>query len=691
MDLRAARIETPPTPARPSTGTASLRDREVGGRDHFSIYLTGVVASLAIVILIEALVLAAVVLLAFVLVGLVVGHRPTTRAVARPTAASSARPHDDAARDHVLIVSASIGAGHDGAAVELARQARKAGFVVDRVDFLDLLPPGLGRLVRSGYRWQITVIPGTWGLLLRSLRSPSDNHWIASLVGALARKRLMNTCQPSTRVIVSTYPLASQALSQLRRDGSLAIPAITYLTDMSVHPLWVASDIDAHVALHAVPAAEAASLGARGVEVLGPQTSPCFAPTTPALRDETRKQFDLPRDQRLALVVAGSWGVGDVTSTVEDVLATGVATPVVVCGSNPALRRTLQSRGGVHTFGWVDDMAALMRACDLVIQNAGGLTSLEARAAGLPVITYRALPGHGENQCCRPGAGGLGDVGSRTRRPGPLHRGGRQSRAERGNRTRIPVGTARRADGCPRVMASPGGALLAAASALYLAPTVTALAPVRRLSGLDSLSGVGSSSRVALTFDDGPDIESTPYFIRLLEELDVRATFFVLGRMVQRHPAVARDLVNAGHEIGIHGWDHRPLPLRGPVATLNDISRATELVREVCGVEPQFYRPPYGVLSWSALGSAHRLGLSPVLWTTWGRDWRSRADVDSVENDVLRHLGPGGTILLHDSDCTSASGSWRATLGAVPQIISAIRNAGLEPGPLREHDIVSRA
>lgn len=276
MDLRAAKIETPPTPARPSTGTASLRDREVGGRDHFSIYLTGVVASLAIVILIEALVLAAVVLLAFVLVGLVVGHRPTTRAVARPTAASSARPHDDAARDHVLIVSASIGAGHDGAAVELARQARKAGFVVDRVDFLDLLPPGLGRLVRSGYRWQITVIPGTWGLLLRSLRSPSDNHWIASLVGALARKRLMNTCQPSTRVIVSTYPLASQALSQLRRDGSLAIPAITYLTDMSVHPLWVASDIDAHVALHAVPAAEAAALGARGVEVLGPQTSPCF-------------------------------------------------------------------------------------------------------------------------------------------------------------------------------------------------------------------------------------------------------------------------------------------------------------------------------------------------------------------------------------------------------------------------------
>ena len=122
MDLRAAKIEPPPTPARPSTGTASLRDREVGGRDHFSIYLTGVVASLAIVILIEALVLAAVVLLAFVLVGLVVGHRPTTRAVARPTAASSARPHDDAARDHVLIVSASIGAGHDGAAVELARQ-----------------------------------------------------------------------------------------------------------------------------------------------------------------------------------------------------------------------------------------------------------------------------------------------------------------------------------------------------------------------------------------------------------------------------------------------------------------------------------------------------------------------------------------------------------------------------------------
>lgn len=227
--------------------------------------------------------------------------------------------------------------------------------------------------------------------------------------------------------------------------------------------------------------------------------------------------------------------------------------------------------------------------------------------------------------------------------------------------------------------------LLGGVGALYLAPAVTAVGPVRRLAGFDSLSGVGRAGHVALTFDDGPDPESTPQFIRMLDRLDVRATFFVLGRMVERHPEVARDLVRAGHEIGIHGWDHRLLPLRGPSATLTDVARARDLVGEVCGVRPQLYRPPYGVLSWSAILAARHLGLTPVLWTTWGRDWRRRADAGSVQRDVLHRLEAGGTILLHDSDCTSAPRSWQATLAALPHIVAAVRSSGLEVGPLREH------
>lgn len=309
---------------------------------------------------------------------------------------AESEPESEFALERVLIVSASIGAGHDGAAAEIAREARAAGYAVDQVDFLDLLPLRLGPLMRAAYHCQMRVAPSTWGWALERLQHQSDDGWASTLPTRLARRRVLDACGPRTRVVVSTYPLASQALSGLRIDGSLAIPAITYLTDMSVHPLWVAPGIDAHIALHEIPATAARALGARRVEVLGPKVSPRFRPAAATEQMRARLTFALPQEARLALVVAGSWGVGDIAATVHDLMTTGAATPVVVCGSNTALRRALAARPGVLSFGWVDDMPELMRACDLVIQNAGGLTSLESLASGLPLITYRTLPGHGE-------------------------------------------------------------------------------------------------------------------------------------------------------------------------------------------------------------------------------------------------------------------------------------------------------
>jgi peptidoglycan/xylan/chitin deacetylase (PgdA/CDA1 family) len=76
-----------------------------------------------------------------------------------------------------------------------------------------------------------------------------------------------------------------------------------------------------------------------------------------------------------------------------------------------------------------------------------------------------------------------------------------------------------------------------------------------------------------------------------------------------------------------------------------------------------------------------------VLWTAWGEDWTARATPETVSRTVLADLGPGATILLHDSDVTSVPGSWRATLGAVPRIVEACQERGLRPGPLSEHGL----
>lgn len=166
----------------------------------------------------------------------------------------------------------------------------------------------------------------------------------------------------------------------------------------------------------------------------------------------------------------------------------------------------------------------------------------------------------------------------------------------------------------------------------------------------------------------------------MLDANGVRATFFLLGRMAEKHPEVARSVAAAGHEIAIHGYDHRLLIKRTPAETVEDLSRATAAITAVTGQEPRWWRPPYGVASTAALLGARRLGLTPVLWTAWGRDWTRSATPDSVFRAVRRGLTGGGTILLHDSDHSAASRSWESTLGALPAILVHCRARGSRSG-----------
>ena len=237
-----------------------------------------------------------------------------------------------------------------------------------------------------------------------------------------------------------------------------------------------------------------------------------------------------------------------------------------------------------------------------------------------------------------------------------------------------------------RATALASAAALPALAALHAAPVISTLGPLRN-TVMPRLAGQGRPDHVALTFDDGPDHLSTPHFLGLLDERGVRATFFLLGSMLVRSPGLAKDMAEAGHEIAVHGWHHRPLLLRGPRAAYDDLARARDAVADATGRPPALFRPPYGVMTTAAHLACRRLGLTPVLWTCWGEDWRRRATVRSVQDTVLRDLRGGGTILLHDSDCTSATGSWRTTLGALPRILDACHTHGWQVGPLHEHGV----
>ncbi|GAA1512552.1 polysaccharide deacetylase family protein [Sphaerisporangium rubeum] len=223
---------------------------------------------------------------------------------------------------------------------------------------------------------------------------------------------------------------------------------------------------------------------------------------------------------------------------------------------------------------------------------------------------------------------------------------------------------------------------------VYAGPAAAWLGGVRRV--VPGLAGVGEPGHVALTFDDGPDPVSTPCFLRELGRLECRATFFVLGEMLERHPRVGRRIAEEGHEVAVHGWRHTAAPLARPGAVAAGVGAAVRLVREVTGVSPEWYRPPYGVLSTEALLAARVWGLRPVLWTAWGRDWTASATRESVLATLTPGLRGGATVLLHDSDHTCASGAWRSALGALPEVVAYCRAAGLRVGPLGEHGVGRR-
>ncbi|MEU9207885.1 glycosyltransferase [Streptomyces sp. NPDC048415] len=299
-------------------------------------------------------------------------------------------------RPRIVIVSASVGAGHDGAATELARRLMALGFAVDRHDFLGFLPAGLGRLLSGSYHRLLTLAPSGYQRIYAATEHAGRPGPAVRAMFRSAERRMLRVITPDTRAVVSTYPGASQVIGALRLRGALSVPTFTYLTDFSVHALWVAPGVDAHLAAHAIPAGQARAQYAAGVVVTGPVTDPRFVPATPDQRHTARRRFALPADAPLALLVAGSWGVGPVRQAATEIRDSGVATPVVVCGRNEALADELRADGIEHVHGWTEDMPGLMHACDILVQNAGGLTSLEALACGLPVASYRCIPGHGQ-------------------------------------------------------------------------------------------------------------------------------------------------------------------------------------------------------------------------------------------------------------------------------------------------------
>ncbi|MBN8293360.1 polysaccharide deacetylase family protein [Rhodobacter sp. NTK016B] len=177
--------------------------------------------------------------------------------------------------------------------------------------------------------------------------------------------------------------------------------------------------------------------------------------------------------------------------------------------------------------------------------------------------------------------------------------------------------------------------------------------------------------RVALTFDDGPHPQNTPWLLDILAQYNAKATFYVIGRNAQRYPEILRRIVAEGHEIGNHTLSHPVLARLGDGNVLREIDRTQQIVWDAVGAVPVTMRPPYGSFSHRQMNMLfNQRNLSTVVWSVDPQDWR-RPGVSVVADRMVRGARPGAVILAHDIH--------GPTIRAVPQALQGILARGLEP------------
>ena len=303
----------------------------------------------------------------------------------------------------VLIFTATIGEGHDLPARTLADQLLAES-------------PGADVVIEDGLRAMgrpfLVLAEGGSGVIFHRLRFLWDAvFWLfvgfaptRRLTQALVRAtgsrgvlRLVRRVDPD--VVVSTYPVTTEVLGGLRREGKLDVPVVAAITDLAMMHYWAAPGVDLHLVTHPESIDEVREVAGADadVEVVHGLTRPEFA--EPCDRSEARATLRLSQEGTVVLVSGGGWGVGDLDGAIDTALAqSDVDLVACLCGRNDQLRARLAERyrdePRVRLVGFTDQMSEWLGAADVLIHSTGGLTVLEAYVRGCPTISYGWGRGH---------------------------------------------------------------------------------------------------------------------------------------------------------------------------------------------------------------------------------------------------------------------------------------------------------
>ena len=223
------------------------------------------------------------------------------------------------------------------------------------------------------------------------------------------------------------------------------------------------------------------------------------------------------------------------------------------------------------------------------------------------------------------------------------------------------------------VRLSLGVAVLCIVAGFFL--TLSAVLPGNRVFGTVVSEGNSDRKIVALTFDDGPYPPYTGQLLDLLQELQVPATFFVLGQNVEKHPELVRRIADDGHQIGNHTYTHRDLLKLERSEIVEEIERTERAIAAITGQAPRIVRTPHGFRDPVVMEVLNEYKLKVVDWSVMSRDW-TNPGVDAIVERTVSKVKNGSVVLLHDGDGVANAASRAQTIEATRHIVQQLRSQG---------------
>lgn len=509
--------------------------------------------------------------------------------------------------------------GHVKCAEAIAEEiyASQPDASVATVDVMDYLFPHFSKAIYKGFSLLVTRLPGMYNYLNRA----AGRHAGIPMKRAIAAKldRLLSYTKPD--LIISNLPVCSKYISAYKELRVCTPPLFTYITDITVHDEWIADKTDLYFVGDESTRNALMSKGvsAEKIVVSGIPVKQDFKTVGDAAGIRYAAEAEVANKKMQLLITGGGLGLipggGRFLKRLNDKDTLSVT---LIAGNNRRLEKQARRKyKNINVIGFTDKVALHMAAADLILTKPGGITTFEAIASGTPMYVVD---------------------------PYLEQEMGNARFIESKNMGRV-------VNSCETDIASDIIEFMRNTVLIDTMKENMARLPEGFASSnpLDycSVCSESSSKEIMLTFDDGPDPAYTGRLLDLLDFYGIKAAFFAVGSFAAANPRLIRRMIDAGHTVGLHSYSHKSAYLMSPASTRRDLAMSVAEIRSL-GINPRFYRPPWGHTTLALQQEASNLGMTPVYWSVMVQDWRAGLDPDEISSRLLTRTVPGSIVCLHD-------------------------------------------